>query len=111
MRRAEELLKLPVRIGGVRLGRAVDLIVAFDADRALGFDILCGDGAHRFLPFPVATLEADAIKIDSPLVLLDFDQVGFYRDQATTLRELNGQGEGVLVDRDGTVVGLARQPR
>lgn len=111
MRRAEELLKLPVRIGGVRLGRAVDLVVVRDATRALGFDVLCGDGAHRFLPFPVATLEADAIKVDSPLVLLDFDQVGFYRKQATTLRELDGQAAGAVVHPDGTLEGLDRQRR
>jgi hypothetical protein len=111
MRRAEELLKLPVRVGGVKLGRAVDLVVARDSSRALGFDVLCGDGAHRFLPFVVARLEADAIKVDSPLVLLDFDQVGFYRKQSTTLRELDGQAADALVHADGTLEGLDRQPR
>jgi hypothetical protein len=111
MRRAEELLTLPVSSRGVKLGRAVDLIVLRDGTRALGFDVLCGDGAHRFLPFAVATIDDDAITIDSPLVLLDFDQVGFYREQASTLRELNGEGDELVVDRDGTLDGLARDPR
>jgi hypothetical protein len=111
MRRADELLKLPVRSRGVKLGRAVDLIVARDASRALGFDVLCGDGEHRFLAFPVARLEGDSISIDSPLVLLDFDQVGFYRKEATTLRELDGKAEAALVHGDGTIEGLDFQSR
>jgi len=35
-------------------------------------------------------LREDAIEIESPLVLLDFGQVAFYPEQATRLRELNG---------------------
>jgi hypothetical protein len=111
MRRAEELLTLPVRLLGVKLGRVVDLIVAPDRSRALGFDVLCRDGAHRFLPFAVATVDADSIKIDSPLVLLDFDQVGFYREQASSLRELNGEAARLVVRPDGTLEGLAGKPR
>jgi hypothetical protein len=111
MRRAEELLTLSVRVGGVKLGRAVDLIVSPDGSRVVGFDVVCGDGAHRFLPFAVTTIEADAINIDSPLVLLDFDQVGFYREEALSLRELNGRLGNVRVDRDGGLEGLADKPR
>jgi uncharacterized protein YrrD len=111
MRRAEELLKLPVSSRGAKLGRAVDLILVRDGSRALGFDVLCGDGAHRFLAFAVATIDDDAIRIDSPLVLLDFDQVGFYREQAATLRELNGKADELIVHRDGTLEGLADEPR
>ena len=111
MRRVEQLLKLPVLVRGVKLGRAVDLIVAPGRGRALGFEVLCGDGAHRFLPFAVATVDQDAIRIDSPLVLLDFDQVGFYREQASSLRELNGRAAKLLVHRDGTLEGLAGKSR
>jgi hypothetical protein len=103
VRRAEELLKLPVRVRGIELGRPVDLIIDADAARAIGFEVLCGDDARRFLPFAVASIAADGIDVESPFVLLDFDQVAFYREQATSLRALNGDGEQLLVDEDGTV--------
>jgi hypothetical protein len=103
VRRAEELLTLPVRVRGIELGRPVDLIVDRDVTRAIGFDVLCGDDAHRFLPFAVTTLAADAIDVESPFVLLDFDQVAFYREQATSLRAVNGDGEPLLIAEDGTL--------
>jgi hypothetical protein len=108
VRRAEELLTLPVRVRGIDLGRPVDLIVDREHTRALGFDVLCGDEAHRFLPFAVASVRADEIEIFTPLVLLDFGQVGFYRDQAAWLREQNGELQELVVDEDGA---LAKQGR
>ena len=104
--RAEELLALPVRVRGIELGRPVDLLIDRKAPRAVGFEILCGDQAHRFLPFAVTTLKEDAIEIESPLVLLDFAQVGFYHEQATTLSELNGDAGEVFVERDGSIKGV-----
>jgi hypothetical protein len=89
VRRAEELLTPPLRVNGIELGRTVDVIVDASRSRAVGFDVRCGDGAHRFVPFAVATLGDDSIEIDSPLVLLDFNQVAFYREQGTTLRALD----------------------
>lgn len=103
MRRAEELLNLPVRVRGIELGRPVDLIVDRELTRAIGFDVLCGDEAHRFLPFAVTRIAEAAIEIDSPLVLLDFDQVAFYRRQASSLRSLNGERQTLLVDEDGSL--------
>jgi len=97
---------LPVRVRGIQLGRAVDLLIDRNGPRALGFDVLCGDQAHRFLPFAVAILKEDAIEIESPLVLLDFGQVGFYREQATTLRALNGGSAELVVGRDGSIEGV-----
>ena len=103
MRRAEELLNLPVRVRGIELGRPVDLIVDREVTRAIGFDVLCGDDAHRFLPFAVARVEPEAIEIESPFVLLDFDQVAFYREQASSLRSLNGERQRLLVGEDGSL--------
>jgi uncharacterized protein YrrD len=111
MRRAEELLTLPVLVRGVKLGRAVDLIVAPDGSRALGIEVRCGDGVHRFLPLAVTTIGEGAIEIDSPLVLLDFDQVGFYREQASSLRELDGGRAKLVVHEDGALERLARGRR
>ena len=53
-RAAAELLSLPVRLHGIQLGRPVDALLDARVDRVLGFEVLCGDGAHRFLPFAVA---------------------------------------------------------
>ena len=95
-------------MGGIELGRSVDLLIDRERPRALGFDILCGDEAHRFLPFVVARVRDDAIEIDSPFLLLDFAQVDFYRHQATTLRERNGDVAALVVDHEGTIHEPAR---
>ena len=108
MKRAYALLKLPVRVRGIELGRAVDLLIHRQEGRALGFDILCGDQAHRFLPFVVAAVQEDAIEIDSPFLLLDFGQVDFYREQATSLHDLNGEGAELVVGEDGSIQGFTR---
>jgi hypothetical protein len=108
VKRADDLLELPVRMRGIALGRAVDLLIDREGPRAIGFDVLCGDEAHRFLPFVVASFQDDAIEIDSPFLLLDFAQVDFYRHQATTLRELNGDGSDLVVGEDGTIERVTR---
>lgn len=43
---ADELLRLPVRLHGIRLGRPVDLILDTGSMRALGLDVRCGDELH-----------------------------------------------------------------
>ena len=98
-------------MGGIELGRPVDLLIDRKRPRAVGFDVLCGDEAHRSLPFVAARLQDDAIEIDSPFLLLDFAQVDFYRRQATTLRELSGDGRDLVVGEDGSVKGLIARPR
>jgi hypothetical protein len=108
VRRAEELLTLPVRVRGIDVGRSVDLIVDRGHSRVLGFDVLCGDQAHRFVPFAVASVGDSEIEIFTPLVLLDFGQVGFYREQADWLREQDGALRDLVVDEDGA---LAPAPR
>ena len=102
-RPVEEFLALPVCVRGIELGHSVDLLVDRELSRALGFDVLCGDQAHRFLPFVVTKVADGAIEIESPLVLLDFGQVAFYREQATTVRELDGDSATFLVGPDGSI--------
>jgi sporulation protein YlmC with PRC-barrel domain len=101
-RSAEELLGLPIRVRGIELGRLVDVVVDPRGPRIVGFDVRCGDESNRFLPFAVAELTADAIELESPLVLLDFAQVDFYREQTKSLRELNGT-RALVVASDGTM--------
>jgi hypothetical protein len=87
---AERMLHLPVRIGDIELGRAVDLIVDPADGRTLGFEVLCRDGSHRYLPLAAAIGHPDWIEIASPLHLLDLDERSFYRRQAATRRSLRG---------------------
>src|ERR671922_1071823 len=86
-----ELLSLPVRLHGIDLGHAVDLLLDREALRAVGLDVLCGDQVHRFLPLPTAAVGTDALTIHSPLVLLEEDELDFYRSRAFSLSALIGR--------------------
>jgi uncharacterized protein YrrD len=99
-----ELLALAVRLHGVHLGRPVDLLLDRDGERVVGLDVLCGDEVHRFLPLPTAAVGDDAIAIHSPLVLLEEDELDFYRARAFALSTLRGRP----VERDGHEVGKLR---
>ncbi|HEY6017985.1 MAG TPA: hypothetical protein VIU16_14455 [Gaiellaceae bacterium] len=103
-RPAEELLRLPVRLHGIQLGRPTDLIVDLEAERAFGLDVLCGDEVHRFLPLAAATVNEDEISVTSALTLLEEAELAFYRSRATALSELRG----VEIVQDGAPVGRLR---
>jgi hypothetical protein len=125
---AEELLLLPVRLNGIKLGRAVDVILDIAAGRVLGLDVLCGDDAHRFLPLAAARIQPDEIAVGSALTLLEESQLEYYRRQGSPLRRLrghavsrarapagllkdvvvreDGQIEALLVELDGAVMRL-----
>jgi hypothetical protein len=83
-----EVLSLPVRLNGIHLGRPVDALVHADDDRVVGFDVLCGDGQRRFLPFAVARIESSEIAVDSALPLIDDADAEYYRRRTRRLREL-----------------------
>ena len=111
-RSAIELLRLPVQLHGIRLGRPVDLLLDPAAWRVLGFVVLCGDESRRFLVFAAADAEEHAIAVPSALLLLE--NVEFYLDRSRSLRALLGGAvvEGgselgelhdLLVNRDGSV--------
>jgi hypothetical protein len=86
-RAASELLSLPVRLHGIQLGRPVEALLDARVDRLLGFEVLCGDGARRFLPFAVARLQADEIALESALTLIDERDIGYYRRRSRRLAE------------------------
>jgi hypothetical protein len=86
-RAASELLSLPVRLHGIQLGKPVEALLDARADRLLGFEVLCGDGARRFLPFSVARLQADEITLESVLTLIDERDIGYYRRHSRRLAE------------------------
>lgn len=104
-RPGRELLALPVRLHGIQLGQPADLLLDREALHAVGFDVRCGDEAHRFLPLPVAVVSETEIAIRSPLVLLEEDELAFYRARTFTLSslrkrpvEVSGVVAGKLVD-------------
>jgi hypothetical protein len=113
----ELLLGLPVRLHGLTLGRPVDVLLDRDELKVVGLDVLCGDEEHRFLPAAAAEVTADAISISSPLVLLEEDQLDFYRSRTFSFDALRGRpvrrldrNLGLLRDlrlaRDFTVTGV-----
>ena len=95
------MLRLPVRVRGIRVGRVVDVLIHPTDPRALGADVLCGDNRHRFLPFPAARLTSRELEVTSPLVLLDLQDDSSYRLEARALSDLRGipvAGRGSLQD-------------
>jgi hypothetical protein len=98
VRPADELLRLPVRLHGIQLGRPIDVLLDGDAQRVLGLDVLCGDEVHRFLPLAAAEVGDEEITVRSALLLLDDVELAFYRTQGRTLRGL--RGTDVELDRD-----------
>ena len=108
------MLRLPIRLRGIHLGRPVDLILDKGRRRALGFEVQCGDDERRFLPFAVAKIEDDELAIPSPLVLLEAGELAFYTKRGSTFRaivgsdvvrarRLLGELEDLRVEPDGTV--------
>lgn len=107
----EELLRRPVRLRGIRLGRPVDLLVDTGRQRVLGIEVLCGDEERRFLPFGAAEVRPDEIAVGSTLMLLDEQELRFYRRHATTLRALRQEHaaaslQDVEIAGDGEIVSL-----
>ena len=102
--RAEQLLALPIRFHGIQLGRAVELLLDPEELRVLGLDVLCGDDVHRFLPLPAAVIGDDELTISSPLLLLEADELAFYRSRAFALESLRGRP----IDHDGRPAGTLK---
>jgi uncharacterized protein YrrD len=84
--RGVELLNRRVVTGGIELGRVVDVILDEAGDRELGLDVRCKDGVHRFLPIATVDVGEEDVVVGSPLVLLDRDQLDFYRARGHALR-------------------------
>jgi hypothetical protein len=101
-RTGDELLRLPVRLHGIQLGRPFDLLLDPDAHRAVGLDLLCGDEVHRFLPLQTAAVGDEEISIMSPFLLLEQRELEFYRSRTLALGRLRGHP----VERHGRKVGL-----
>ena len=127
--RVSGVLAGPVCIRGIQVGEPLD--VFFDADLrcAIGLEVLCRDGIHRFLPWAVGESGPAGLSISFSLALLDRPQLEYYREHALALSLLRrlpfetadgvcgiddvvvGSGGRVLelvVDRVGQEVGFGR---
>lgn len=88
---------------GIRLGEIEGILLDADEPRILGFDVLCGDGANRFLPFGAARPRDGAVEIDSSLTLLEARELEFYGQRGRTLAAAPELGDA-LVGEAGTLV-------
>ena len=91
-----DLLNRRVVLRGIELGRVADVILELEADRPLGLDVACGDGANRFLPMAAIARRGEEIEVDSPLTLLEPAELAFYRLHGRSLR---ARASGTLADR------------
>ena len=101
---AEALLRRPVRVRGIKLGRPVDLVLGRGPLRAIGVEVLCGDEVRRFLPLGAARVRDDEIAVASALLLLQEPDLSFYRTRGTMLSELRGR----QVERRGRELGALK---
>jgi hypothetical protein len=106
----DRALRLPLRLQGIQLGRPVDALLDAAEWRVLGFEVRCGDGSSRFVPFATVRVRDDELAVGSALVLLE--EVAFYRARSRSLRSVLGTDTGrgiirdLLVEPDGTVAEL-----
>jgi len=100
---AEQLLRLPVRVAGMDIGRAVDLILDPVQGRALGLDVLCRDEVHRFLPLAAADVRDGVIELSSAFALVDDSGFEFYRGRTSSLRMLKGTHVAQAGDNRGVL--------
>ena len=82
---ASTLLRVPVLTRGIRLGEVGSVLLDAEEPRILGLEVLCGDGASRFLPFSTARRGSQGIEIDSTFTLLDSRELEFYRAHSRPL--------------------------
>ena len=97
------LLRAPVLVRGIRLGEVENVLLDADEPRILGLDVLCGDGANRFLPFSTARMNGAGIEIDSTLTMLDQRELEFYRSRGRTLASAPELADAV-VEQGGALV-------
>src|SRR5688572_3822804 len=89
LHRTGALVGRAVMYRDIRLGVAVDALLDGLVRRLVGLDILCGDGAHRFLPFPACDVVESHVAVDSALVFLERD-LDFYRVGGRPFSTLQG---------------------
>ena len=100
------LVRAPVFVRGIRLGEVENVLLHADTPRILGLDVLCGDGANRFLPYGAARLTSTAIEVGNALTLLDQEELEFYRRRGRALTSVPELAEAHVMPDGGLVVPL-----
>lgn len=90
-------------VRGIRLGEVESILLDEAEARILGFDVLCGDGSNRFLPFAAARVGASGVEIDSTFTLLDGRELDFYREHGRSLARAPELADAV-VEPNGVLV-------
>jgi uncharacterized protein YrrD len=107
--RASAVESRPVCYADIRLGVVVDVLLDDELQRVLGFDVLCGDRAHRYLPLPACEILESSIAVPSALVLMR-QELDFYRQRARALTAVRGFPARRRGRALGTVVDLVFAP-
>ena len=105
-----DVLRLPVRMRGIDIARAVDLSLDADTLRLVGIEVQCGDEVRRFLPCAAATIGGGEVSIDSALLLVDSADAAFYRGRTRSLRSLRGSAVERSARPVGTLADLVFRP-
>jgi uncharacterized protein YrrD len=87
--RASAVESRPVCYSDIRLGVVVDVLLDDRLQRVLGFDVLCGDRAHRYLPLAACEVGHASISVTSALVLMR-QELDFYRERGRALTAVRG---------------------
>ena len=107
---ARRLVQTRVTSGGIALGRPVDLLIDPGMEQALGLEVLCRDGLHRFLPWLACRPSAEGIEVGNALSLLEAGEADFYRRKGVSLRRLRtpsgARVEDVDLDDSGRTVAV-----
>jgi hypothetical protein len=77
-----ELLRLPVTVNGIEVGRTVEALVDASGE-PIGFELACRDGTRRFLPAGAAVIGPHEIRVGSALVFLGERELEWYRERAS----------------------------
>ncbi len=88
---ADSLLGRPVRLRGIRLGHPSDVLLDAAPLRVVGLEVACGDESRRFLPLAAARVREDEIALGSALLLLQGDDLAFYRRRGRMLSAMRGK--------------------
>ncbi|HET6657440.1 MAG TPA: hypothetical protein VFG61_06060 [Gaiellaceae bacterium] len=99
--RASAVESRAVCFADIRLGAVVDVLLDDSLQRVLGFDVLCGDRLHRYLPLPACEIGENVISVPSALVLMR-QELDFYRDRGRALTAVRG----FPVRREGRSLGI-----
>ena len=98
------LVRAPVFVRGIRLGEVENVLLHADAPRILGLDVLCGDGANRFLPYAAVRLTGETVEVGNALTLLDEEELGFYRSRGRALTSVPELADALVATDGGLVV-------